>query len=115
MLQSEVINKLSHECCLAMGDFSYFKTIQIYIQMALSIGVEHYTKEMEEIVVTTHDGTEIGRYKSIVETSKQLGIFQEGISAVLNGRQQTAGGYKFMKAKDYDLIPRKTSIPRLIL
>jgi len=109
MLQSEVINNLSMECAIACGDFDHLQTIRTYIQMALSIGVDHYTKEMEEIVVLDTHGIEAGRYKSIVEASKQLGIHEENISAVLNGRQHTAGGYMYMKTKDYELIKRKKS------
>ena len=107
MLQSEVINKLSRECCLAMGSFDYFKTVRIYIQMALAVGVEHYAKEMEEIVVLDMNGTECGRYKSIVETAEKLGLFAENISAALNGRQQTSGGFKYIKTRDYELIKRE--------
>jgi len=107
MLQSEVITKLSRECCLALGDFSHFETVRIYIQMALSIGIEHYTKDMEEVVAIYKEGAEAGRFKSISDAADKLGIHQHDISAVLIGRQQTAGGLKFMKVKDYDLVPRK--------
>jgi len=107
------------ECAIACGDFDHLQTIRTYIQMALSIGVDHYTKEMEEIVVLDTHGIEAGRYKSIVEASKQLGIHEENkvskqlgiheenISAVLNGRQHTAGGYMYMKTKDYELVKRE--------
>ena len=74
-----------------------------------SIGIDHYTKEMEEIVVLSRNGVEMGRFRSIVETAEKLGLAQENISAVLNGRQQTSGGMIFMKARDYDLIPREKS------
>jgi len=109
MLQSTVINKLSLECAVALGDLDHLQTIHIYIQMALSIGVEHYTKDMEEIVVMDTHGVEAGRYKSISEAVKELGIRQGDISAVLTSRQHTAGGYMFMKTKDYELVPRKDS------
>ena len=95
------------ECALALGDFSHLQTIRIYIQMALSIGIEHYTKDMEEIVVMDTHGIEAGRYKCVTDASNKLGIRQGDISAVLTGRQHTAGGYMFMKAKDYELIPRE--------
>ncbi len=107
MLQSEVINKLSRECCLAMGDFDYFKTVRIYIQMALSIGIEHYTKDMEEIVALYMDGTEAGRFKSITEASDKLGINRRNIDHVLRGNVHSAGSLMFMKAKDYELVKRE--------
>ena len=107
MIQSEVINKLTRECCLALGDFDHFNTVRTYIQMALSIGIEHYSREMEEVVVLARDGIEMGRFKSIVETAEKLGLAQENISAVINGRQQTCGGMMFIKARYYDLQPRE--------
>lgn len=107
MLQSEVINKLSRECCLALGDFDHYKTIRTYIQMALSIGVEHYTKDMTEVIAFWKDGIEAGRFKSVEEASKKLGIRQSDISSVLTGVQHSAGGLMFMKSKDYDLIPKE--------
>jgi len=107
MLQSEVINKLARECCLAIGEFDHFKTIHTYIQMALAVGIEHFRADMEEIVALDQWGKEAGRFKSILEAAHKLGIYQGGISDTLAGRQQSTGGYKFMKVKDYDLIPRE--------
>ena len=107
MLQSEVINKLSHECCLAMGSFDYFKTIRIYIQMALAVGVEHYNIRMEEIVAMDKNGAEAGRFRSLSEAHAKLGIDEGSISSVMDGHRQTAGGLKWMKVKDYELVPRK--------
>ena len=107
MLQSEVINKLSRECCLAMGDFDYFKTVRIYIQMALAVGVEHYRVDMDEVVAMDMEGREAGRFKSIQEASDKLGILQSGIMNNLAGRSAWAGGLKWMKVKDYELIERE--------
>lgn len=106
MTQGEVISKLTHECCLAMGDFHYFQTVRTYIQMALVIGTEHFTKDMEEIIALYKDGVEAGRFKGIGEASKKLGIAQTCISETLAGKQHSAGGLLFMKTKDYELIPR---------
>lgn len=74
--------------------------------MALSIGIEHYTKEMEEIVSLYMDGTEAGRFKSVMEAAEKLGITQSGISNVLTGRCHSAGGLIFMKTRDYELVER---------
>jgi len=108
MLQSEVINKLSRECCLAMGDFSYFKTVKIYIQMALAVGVDHYNKEMEEVVAMDQWGVEAGRFKSTQEASDKLGVHRTCIVDCMAGRIQWAGGLKWMKVKDYELVPRES-------
>jgi len=107
MLQSEVINKLSRECCLAMGSFDYHQTVRIYIQMALAVGVDHFSKEMEEVVALDMNGTEAGRFKSIQDASDKLGICQSGIMNNLSGRSAWAGGLKWMKVKDYELVPRE--------
>jgi len=107
MIQSEVIDKLARECCLALGDFDHFMTVRTYIQMALSIGIEHYTKDMEEVVAIYRDGVEAGRFKSIKDASDKLGIAYQNISTVLEGRQHTAGGLMFMKTKDYELVERE--------
>jgi len=107
MIQSEVINKLSRECCLALGDFDHFDTVRTYIQMALSIGIEHYSRDMEEVVALYKDGVEAGRFKSVNDAMNKLGIPQTQICAVLNGRQHTTGGLMFIRTKDYELVKRK--------
>ncbi len=107
MTQGEVISKLTRECCLAMGEFYYYDTIRVYIQMALSVGVEHYTADMEEIVALYKDGREAGRFKSTIEAAEKLGVRRTSISDVLAGRLYTTGGLKFIKTKDYELVKRK--------
>ena len=108
MTQSEVIDKLTKELCLAQGTFDYFRVNRIYIQMALAVGIEHFTKDMEEIVALYQDGCEAGKFKSIADASNKLGISQPCISDALRGAQHTAGGLMFMKTKDYELVPRNS-------
>jgi hypothetical protein len=74
--------------------------------MALSIGLEHYTKDMEEVVALYRDGVEAGRFKSIGDASNKLGVPQSSISDVIRGVQHTAGGLMFIKTKDYELVER---------
>jgi len=107
MTQSEAINKLAKECCLAIGEFDHFKTIRTYIQMALVIGLEHYDVHDVEIVAMWRDGGEAGRYKSITDASNKLGIARSSIWSVLEGRRVSAGGLIFMRAEDYNLLPRE--------
>jgi hypothetical protein len=106
MIQSEVINKLSRECCMAMGEFDHFKTVRIYMQMALSIGIEHFHFLQEEIVCMDKSGIERGRFKSAEEAGEVLGMFPQAVRNVLNGTAHTAGGLIFMRTKDYELIKR---------
>lgn len=107
MTTNDVINKLSMEMALALGDLDTLQTCKIYIQMALSIGIEHFTKDMEEIIQMDGNGVEMARYKSVTEASVKIGISQHSISAVLTGIQHTTGGFMFIKTKDKELIPIK--------
>jgi hypothetical protein len=107
MTQGYVINKLSMEMALALGDLDTLETCRKYIQMALSIGTEHFTKDMEEIIVMNYKGEEIDRLKSIGDAERKLGISQSQVSDVLRGKQFSAGGLRFMKVRDKELIPIK--------
>lgn len=107
MTEGEVVNKLSHECCLALGDFDHFQTVRTYIQMALRVGIEHYAKDEEEVIALYRDGTEAGRFKGVKDAAIKLGIAQSNISRVLTGKIHTAGGLKFIKTRDYELVKRE--------
>jgi hypothetical protein len=106
MLQSTVINKLAMELAIANGDLDHLHNNRIYIQMALTIGIEHFNILQEEIVVLDKDGIEAGRFKSVSDAAKELGINQSNISQCLMGIRHSAGGLMFMKTRDYELIKR---------
>jgi hypothetical protein len=91
-----------------MGSFDYHQTVRIYIQMALAVGIDHYSVTMEEVVALDMNGVEAGRFKSVTDASKKLGILQHGITQNLSGRSAWAGGLKWMKVKDYELVPRES-------
>jgi len=102
MTQDQVIDALAREWILTRGgDLDDLQTARWYLRQALEIGISHFTKDMEEIVVLTRDGEEIQRYKGVTDCSVKMGIRQGDISSVLNGTQRTAGGFRFVKAKDY--------------
>jgi hypothetical protein len=105
MTQNEVINKLSMEMALELGDFDYFCSCRKYIQRALVIGTDHFAVDMEEVIQMDHIGQEIEIFKSVGEASQKTGIRQGDISAVLTGVQHSAGGFLFVKSKDKELIP----------
>jgi hypothetical protein len=107
MTQGEVINKLSVEMAVKLEDFDKLNICRKYIQMALAVGVEHFTKDMEEIIQMDRFGVEIARFKGITDASIKIGMRQGDISAVLTGQQHTAGGFIFMKSKDKELVPRQ--------
>ena len=107
MTQGEVINKLSMEMAVALGDLDTLQTCRTYIQMALSIGIEHYTRDMEEVIVMNYKGVEIDRLKSVTDVERKLGIKQCYVSAVLRGDQFSTGGLRFQLVKDKELIKIK--------
>lgn len=115
MLQSEVIQKLAVECHALVSQYpdQQFSIIRKYIQMGLCVGLEHFTQDMEEIVALDLQGVERGVYKSTQDASNKLGICRQNITAVVNGRKHSVGGYIFMKRKDYQLLrrPAKKSSP----
>lgn len=95
---------------LALGELDHLQTCRTYIQMALSIGIDHFTKNMEEIIAMDPQGREVGRYKNILEIERELGVKESNVHHVLAGRNHTAGGYIFIRSKDKELIPsRKTA------
>jgi hypothetical protein len=107
MTQNEVINKLSMEMAVALGDLDHLDTCRFYIQLALVIGAEQYGLDGEEIIQMDTAGLEIRRFKSIRKASEILGIDRRNISHVLNGDYHTVGGFMFMKARDKERLPAK--------
>jgi hypothetical protein len=107
MTQSEVINKISMELAIKVGDFDNLDIFRWFIRQALVIGIDHFTQDMEEIVQMDHLGGEIARFKGVTDCSRKTGIRQGDISAVLTGVQHSAGGFLFIRAKDKELIPIK--------
>jgi len=105
MTHNEVINKLSMELAVKIGDFDNLETFRWYIRQALVIGTEHFSVNMEEIVQMDGNGVELGRYKSIGEASRKTGLWHANISDVIRGKQHSAGGFIFIKSKDKELIP----------
>lgn len=103
MTISEVIDKLMAEYWKDTEDVQNYATVRKYIQRALVIGMEHFDTNMNEIVVLNQWGVVVGRYKSESEASTKLGIPQGNINNVLKKRTLTAGGFNFVKAKNYDL------------
>ena len=107
MTQSEVVNKMAMEMAHALGDFEKLKTCRFYINMAITMGTEYFTRRMEEVVAMNYEGKEMGRYKSAREASQELGLDESHISKVLSGRYHSTGGYIFMKVKDKELVKRE--------
>lgn len=120
MTQNEVINKLSMEMFvlvkgknlytnldqpLTKEDFDDLNTYRWFIRQALTIGIDHFTKDMEEIIQMDLRGVEMERYKSTQEASDKTGIYRSCITDVIIGRAHSAGGFTFIKTKDKELVP----------
>jgi hypothetical protein len=103
MLQSEAVKKINTEMTLELGGLEYLRICKFYINMAMVVGLECYSKNMEEIIAMNCDGIEVGRFPGLREAERNLGISAGGISNVLAGRHHTAGGLMFMKVKDKEL------------
>lgn len=98
------------ELAVKVGDYDNLNTYRWFIRQALCIGIEHFTKDMEEVIQMDRNGVELARFKGVTDASLKLGIRQSDISAVLTGVQHSAGGFLFMKERDKELIPaRKTA------
>ena len=76
----------------------------------LSYLARHRTKEQKEkmaqkrkipIVQLSIDGEFIKKWDSGIDVKRELGINNANIVACMNGRQKTAGGYKWMYESDY--------------
>ena len=104
MTHNEVITKLAKEMITVTGETDHYNTYCWFIRQALVIGIEHYTKEMEEIVAMDKWGGEQGRFKGVREASTKLGIPRGNIYQVLEGRRPSAGGFIFIRNKDKFLI-----------
>ena len=104
MTHNEVIDKLAKEMILITGETDHLNTYRWFIRQALVIGVEHYTKEMEEIIAMDKWGGEQGRFKGVRDASEKLGIPRGNIYQVLEGRRPSAGGFRFIRNRDKYLI-----------
>ena len=86
------------------GEIDHLNIYRWFIRQALDIGINHFTKDSEEVIAMTRAGVERGRFKSIREASRMLGIDYRQIQRVVTGRIQSAGGYIFILSKDKVLV-----------
>lgn len=90
---------------VALGDLDTLPTCRAYIQMALTVGLEHFGKQGEELICMNMTGVEIGRFKSQREAAAKLGIDRRDIQHLLKGRGHSLKGMKFRLATDE--LPKK--------
>ena len=102
MTIDEVTNKLTFELVTQTGHLEDREICWQYIRYALIIGIEHFTKEMKEVIALDKLGNEVGRYKGVREASVKLKISRGNIYQVLEEKRHTAGGLIFVKNKDWN-------------
>jgi hypothetical protein len=100
----EVINKLALELAFATGDLENIAHYKKYLRMALVVGTEHFINNKEEIVAMDYEGVEQGRYNSIRDAARKLGLDPSAICKVVNGRSYSHGGYLFIRRKETELV-----------
>jgi hypothetical protein len=107
MTINEVINKLSLEMSFRTGHIEDVRIYKEYLTMALTIGHDHFINCKEEIIAMTRDGVELGRFKSVADAAKKLGLGRTHIQDVLSHRHYSTGGYLFIRSKDKELIKKR--------
>lgn len=100
MTYEEVTKKLVFEMIQLTGHMEDHDVYSTYINRALVIGSEHFSNKSIEIVAYTKDGVEAGRFKSINDASKKLGIIRSNIYEVVEGKRHSAKGYIFKRVNN---------------
>lgn len=112
MIQSDVIKKLALDLALETGTMEDLPIYRKYIQMALVIGIDHFTKDQEEIIALDFKGVEIGRYAGVREAERKLGLVKSSISKVLSGLNYQTGGIRFVRVNEKELIKIPEKVKR---
>jgi hypothetical protein len=102
MTIEEVTNKLSFEMVILTGHPEDVSIYQQYIQIGIVLGMEYFKKDQQEVIALDDKGVIVGKFRSVTEASKKLGICRQGIVKVLNARAHSAGGLHFVKQKDWN-------------
>jgi hypothetical protein len=96
------IKGLTFEMILQTGDYEHAETYKLFLTRALTIGMDHFSKNMDEIVAFDISGHEVGRYRNAYEASAKLGVARGNINQILSGKKHSIHGYMFRRAKDYN-------------
>lgn len=109
MTRDYVLNQLTCELVALTGDTENMSAYRKYLNMALDIGVNHFTKDMEEVIQMDTNGRIIKRYKGITDAATKIGIKQCSISDVITGRQNSTHGFIFRKASSFEKPEHKSN------
>jgi hypothetical protein len=107
MTHEEVIKKLALNLAMETGTMEDLPVYRKYLQMALVIGIDHFDKRSTEIIAFTHNGAEVGRYKSIHDAGNKLGVSSANIFSCLKKHRNTVSGYMFVEKENIELIKRE--------
>jgi hypothetical protein len=103
MTIDEVNKRLVFEMVQLTGHFEDQEIYQTYIQRALVIGMDYFTKGDHMIIAFDESGVEMGRFKTILQASERLKINPGSISNILHGKRHSARGLTFIFDKPINL------------
>ena len=101
MTFKQAVDAITSEMVLRTGRPEDMVVYREYIGQALIIGMEHFNPNQKEVVSMDQRGRETGRYRSVSEAAKKLGICRQSINKVLSGERHTAGGLIFIESKNW--------------
>lgn len=97
MTFEQVIKRLTDEMVLQTGHEEDLQIYQDYIQIALVIGSEQFSKDKGEIVALDEAGNEAGRFINVNQAAIKLNVDRQNIDQVLKGNRIHAGEYTFIR------------------
>lgn len=103
MTVDEVTDKISVELALYLdrvGDLPHIKRI---VRMAITVGIEYFSKDMEEIMLLNKKGELVKVFKSINDTATVLETDRSIIQRVLAGKRHSIRGYILRKVQNKPL------------
>lgn len=97
MTFEQVIKRLTEEMVLQTGHEEDLQIYQDYIQIAIVIGAELFSKEKGEIVAFDEAGNEVGRFINVNRAARELKLNRQNIDQILKGNRYHSGGYTFIR------------------
>ena len=97
MTFEDVIDQLASEMFRKTGHDRDIPVYREYIQIALVVGADYFSKDKSEIVAFDEAGNEVGRFIIVNKASRELKVNRQNIDQVLKGNRFHAGGYTFIR------------------
>lgn len=97
MTFEQVIKRLTMEMVHQTGHEEDLQIYRDYIQIALVVGAELFSKDKGEIIALDEAGNEVGRFINVNKAARELKVNRQNIDRVLKGDSRHAGGYTFIR------------------